>query len=62
MQPKESDIIWISEAMIVYGHSREWFTTRIKKGALHKFPKLGDNKVYLSRREIEAEDTTHKRP
>jgi predicted DNA-binding transcriptional regulator AlpA len=60
MQPKESDIIWVSEAMIVYGHSREWFTTRIKKGTLHTFPKLGDNKVYLSRREIEAENKVQK--
>jgi hypothetical protein len=60
MEPKESDIIWISEAMIVYGHSREWFTLRIKRGTFHTFPKLGDSKIYLSRPEIEKEDQKHK--
>ena len=50
---KDVDIVWVTQAMVEYGHSRDWFTARIKKGDLQTFPQPGSTKVYLSRREIE---------
>jgi hypothetical protein len=56
MQRKDPDLIWITEAMVVYEHGRAWFKRRIDSGKLHTFPQPGETKVYLSRKEIEAEE------
>jgi hypothetical protein len=55
-QPPKKDLIWITAAMVEYGHSRVWFTERIKDGRLHTFPQPGEVKVYLLRSEIEEQE------
>jgi predicted DNA-binding transcriptional regulator AlpA len=55
MRDRDVDLIWITEAMVHYGHSRNWFKKRIDDKVLQTFPQPGESKVYLSRREIEAE-------
>jgi hypothetical protein len=53
-QPK--DIIWITAAIVEYGHSRVWFSERVKDGRLNTYPQPGEVKIYLSRREIEEQE------
>jgi hypothetical protein len=50
-----SDLIWVTQAMVEYGHGRGWYTERIKDGRLHTYPQPGETKVYLSRSEIEEQ-------
>ena len=50
--PEERGLIWITEAMVKYRHSRNWFNTRIKSGALTVAPQVGTSKVYLHDAEI----------
>ena len=50
-----TDLIWVTEAMVVYGHGRGWYSERIKDGRLKSYPQPGETKIYLSRREIEEQ-------
>lgn len=45
--PEERGLIWITEAMVKYGHSRNWFNSRIKSGDFEQVPQPGETKVYL---------------
>ena len=51
--PEEQGLIWITEAMVKYRHSRTWFNNRIKSGDFTSVPQLGTTKVYLRDAEIE---------
>ena len=50
--PEEQGFIWITEAMVKYGHSRNWFNNRIKSGDFTPVPQPGSTKVYLREKEI----------
>ena len=50
--PEEQGLIWITEAMLKYRHSRNWFNNRIKSGTFTPVPQLGTTKVYLKDAEI----------
>lgn len=50
---RDQDLIWITEAVVKYGHSRNWFNRRIADGIFHTMPQLGTTKVYLRVLEIE---------
>lgn len=52
-QPVEQGLIWITEAMVKYKRSRNWFNARIKRGELRTVPQLGTTKVFLREEEIE---------
>ncbi len=49
----EEDLIWITEAMVKYKHSRNWFNARIKRGDFEAVPLPGTSKVYLKRKQVE---------
>ena len=53
-------LIWVTEAMIEYQHSRGWFNRRIADGDLEAVQLPGTTKVYLRRAQVERavrEDT-----
>lgn len=50
--PESQGLIWITEAMVKYGHSRNWFNNRIKSGVFQQVPQPGETKVYLRDAEI----------
>jgi hypothetical protein len=60
MKRSDLDLIWITEAIVQYGHSRNWFKRRIDSKVLHTFPQPGEAKIYLSRKEIEEEGAKEK--
>jgi predicted DNA-binding transcriptional regulator AlpA len=49
----EDDLVWITEAMVKYSHSRGWFNRRIDNGTFTEEKKLGETKIYLHRSQIE---------
>ena len=51
--PSREDVIWITEAMVTYRRSRDWFNRRIQKGRLRRIGLPGEAKVYLLRAEVE---------
>lgn len=51
--PEKAGLIWLSEAQIVYGKSRGWFTLRIRRGELDTVAWPGTPKVYLRRDQVE---------
>ena len=51
--PSRDDIIWITEAMVLYHRSRDWFNRRMQQGRLQRIGLPGDAKVYLLRAEVE---------
>ncbi|HEU5345625.1 MAG TPA: hypothetical protein VFX31_11570 [Ktedonobacterales bacterium] len=53
-QPEEQGLIWITEAMVKYRHSRNWFNNRIASGEFERVPTLGSTKVYLREAQITA--------
>jgi len=57
--PEEQGLIWITEAMVKYGHSRNWFNSRIKSGEFTQVPVLASTKVYLRKAEITAYMKAH---
>jgi len=57
--PEQQGLIWITEAMMKYGHSRNWFNARIRSGALQVVPQPGTTKVYLRMAEVERELREH---
>lgn len=50
--PESQGLIWITAAMVKYGHSRNWFNARIKSGDFTQVPQPGTTKVYLKDAEI----------
>lgn len=52
--PEKPGLIWITEAMVKYGHSRNWFNNRIRSGDFTAVPQLGSTKVFLREAEIAA--------
>src|SRR5260370_42535432 len=62
-KPETDDLIWITEAMVEYGHSRNWFNNRIATGELEAVQLPGTTKVYLRRSQLDAmpEETPHAR-
>lgn len=50
---RSQGVIWITEAMVKYGHSRNWFNKRIADGIFTPAPQPGTSKVYLHVAEIE---------
>jgi hypothetical protein len=55
--PTDQDLVWIVQAMVETGHSRDWFNRRIAAGRLRIYHKMGEVKVYISRHELaEAEE------
>lgn len=52
-------VIWITEAMVKYGHSRNWFNKRIADGIFQTAPQPGTSKVYLRIASIEAYLAAH---
>lgn len=57
--PESQGLIWITEAMVKYGHSRNWFNNRIKSGDFTPVPQPGSTKVYLRDAEISAYVKAH---
>lgn len=53
-QPVEQGLIWITEAMVKYRHSRNWFNSRINSGMFERVATLGSTKVYLREAQITA--------
>jgi hypothetical protein len=51
--PDEKDIIWITEAQIVYKRSRTWLEKQIVEGKLTKILLPGTSRVYLVRAELD---------
>lgn len=49
----EPGLIWITEAMVKYRHSRNWFNKRIAEGTFQAVPQPGTSRVYLREAEIE---------
>ena len=54
MANKSEELIWITEAMVTYGHSRNWFNKRIADGVFQTVPQPGTPKVFLRVSEIDA--------
>ncbi|HEY7849097.1 MAG TPA: hypothetical protein VIC27_03475 [Ktedonobacterales bacterium] len=52
--PEEQGLVWITEAMVRYQHSRNWFNNRIKWGIFEQVPALGSTKVYLREDQVDA--------
>lgn len=52
--PEEQGLIWITEAMVKYRHSRNWFNNRIKGGVFEQVLVLGSTRVYLRKEQVEA--------
>ena len=50
---RDQGLIWITEAMVKYGHSRNWFNKRIVGGIFQTIPQPGTTKIYLRLSEIE---------
>ncbi len=50
--PEEQGLIWITEAMVKYRHSRDWFNNRMKSGVFERVATLGSTKVYLREAQI----------
>lgn len=50
--PEEQGLIWITEAMVKYRHSRNWFNNRIRDGIFEQVPVLRTTKVYLRDAEV----------
>lgn len=57
--PEEQGLIWITEAMVKYGHARAWFNNRIKSGEFEQVPVLGTTKVYLRVAQLDAYVKAH---
>lgn len=55
----EPGLIWITEAMVKYRHSRNWFNARIRDGIFQAVPQPGTAKVYLRQAEIDRYLTEH---
>lgn len=51
--PESQGLIWITEAMVKYRHSRNWFNNRIRDEIFEQVPVLGSTKVYLRDAQIE---------
>jgi hypothetical protein len=52
MMEKNSDYIWIQDAIKEYHRSDVWFYDQIKKGRLKRYGFPGDTRTYLSRAEL----------
>lgn len=52
--PEEQGLIWITEAMVKYGHARAWFNNRIKSGEFEQVLVPGTSKVYLRVAQLDA--------
>lgn len=46
--------IWITEAMVKYRHSRNWFNNRIRDSVFDTIPWPGTTKVYLLQEQVET--------
>lgn len=46
-------LIWITEAMVKYDRSRNWFNKRIADGIFTPVPQPGTSKVYLRQADID---------
>lgn len=57
--PGEQGLIWITEAMVKYGHSRNWFNNRIRSGEFEQVPQPGETKVYLRVAQLDAYVKAH---
>lgn len=57
--PEEQGLIWITEAMVKYRHSRNWFNNRIKNRVFEQVAVLGTNKVYLREEQVETHLREH---
>lgn len=54
-QPSEvAELLWITDAMLLYQHNRDWFQERIDDGRLTKVSLPGSTKVYLRQSELKA--------
>lgn len=51
---EDKDIIWITEAQIVYHRSRTWLEKQIDEGKLTKILRPGTTRVYLLRKELDV--------
>ncbi|MGH2516761.1 MAG: hypothetical protein ACRDHP_14000 [Ktedonobacterales bacterium] len=51
--PTRDAVIWITEAMVTYRRSRDWFTRRIQQGRLQRIGLPGESQAYLLRAELE---------
>lgn len=49
----EQDLIWIVEAQVVYGRSRDWLQKQVKEGKLSSVLLPGTTKVFLRRSELD---------
>jgi hypothetical protein len=50
---ENTDLIWITEAMVRYHHSRGWFRNRMQAKLFKTVQLPGETKIYLYQREIE---------
>ena len=50
----DSDLIWMTEAIPQYHHSRGWFLRRFDDGELDRVQLVGSTKVYIRRSQLEA--------
>ena len=57
-RPK-AGLIWITEAMVKYQRSRNWFNKRIADGIFTAEPQPGTSKVYLRQAQIDKYLTEH---
>jgi hypothetical protein len=51
---EERGLIWITEAMVKYRHSRNWFNNRIRDRVFDTIPWPGTTKVYLRQEQVET--------
>jgi len=50
----DKDLIWIVEAQVVYGRSRDWLQKQVKEGRLTSVLLPGTTKIYLRRSELDG--------
>jgi hypothetical protein len=48
-------IIWMTEAVVEYGHGPDWFRRRIRDGRIRTAPQPGTSRVYLVVEDVERE-------
>lgn len=51
----KDDLIWIQDAVKIYGRSLSWFQDRVKEGTLKAYKIPGDRKQYLLRSDVEVQ-------
>ena len=54
-EPTGLRIIWMTQAIVDYGHGPDWFRRRIKDRRIRTAPQLGTSRIYLVVDDIERE-------